>query len=229
MVTMMRTETHTISSKGYTPLAVGDPDESDLDYPLAARTRASSLSILSPRTNKFSARFSSRKTRRSRLARDLCDGSVGSPKRECSPPPTMYQRTMCNSLEFECSNGSYRRTPSSLYQRSLWSSVELESNGDSSVQATPAMAGGRLERFVNSWEGVLEESDETDTEDSFRLRVSVHTDGGIVIVILLASYPALLPVFQCYTNRAGYEASHTPRSFILYDRLLMMFLIFVYA
>ena len=178
MVTMMRTETHTISSKGYTPLAVGDPDESDLDYPgLAARTRASSLSIQSPgRTNKFSARFSSRRTRRSRLARDLCDGS-GSPKRECSPPPTMYQRTMCNSLEFESSNGSYRRTPPSLYQRSMWSSVELESNSSyssSSVPACTAMAGRRSERFVNSWEGVLEESDESGiAEESFRLRVSV--------------------------------------------------------
>lgn len=171
MVTMMRTETHTISSKGYAPLAVGDPDESDLDYPgLAARTRASSLSILSPgRTNKFSARFSSRRTRRSRLARDLCDGSR-SPKRECSPPPTMYQRTMCNSLEFESSNGSYRRTPPSLYQRSMWSSVELESSSSSVPAAT---AGRRLEQFVNSWEGVLEESDESGIEESFRLRVSV--------------------------------------------------------
>ena len=175
MVTMMKTETHTISSKGYAPLAVGDPDESDLDCPLAARTRASSLSILSSgRINKFSARFSSRRTRRSRLARDLCDESR-SPKRECSPPPTMYQRTMCNSLEFESSNGSYRRTPPSLYQRSMWSSVELES-GCSSSSVPAATAGRRLERFVNSWEGVLEESDESGIEDqSFRLRVSVCT------------------------------------------------------
>ncbi len=173
---MMRTVTHTISSKGYAPLAVGDPDESDLDYPLAARTRASSLSLLSPRTSKFSTRFSSRRTRRSRLARDLCDGSVGSPKRECSPPPTMYQRTMCNSLEFESSNGSYRRTPPSLYQRSLWlsSSVELECTDSSSSVPAAVTTGRRLERFVNSWEGVLEESDKTDTEESFRLRVSIH-------------------------------------------------------
>ena len=185
---MMRTQMHTISSKGYAPLEVGDPDESDLDCPLGAagRTRASSLSILSPRMSKFSARFSSRRTRRSRLARDLCDGSVsgsGTPKRECSPPPIMFQRTMCDSLEFESSNGCYRRTPPSLYQRCMWSSVELESISGSSTSlpaattTTSAYTGRRLERFVNSWEGVLEESvDETETaEYSFRLRVSVSS------------------------------------------------------
>jgi hypothetical protein len=182
----MRTQMHTISSKGYAPLAVGDPDESDLDCPLAAagRTRASSLSILSPRMNKLSARFSSRRTRRSRLARDLCCDGSGSLKRECSPPPIMFQRTMCNSLEFESSNGSYRRTPPSLYQRCMWGSVELESISNSSTSlpaagTTEVYTGRRLERLVNSWEGVLEESvNETERvyEDSFRLRVSVHME-----------------------------------------------------
>ena len=184
---MMRTQMHTISSKGYAPLAVGDPDESDLDCPLGAagRTRASSLSILPPRMSKFSARFSSRRTRRSRLARDLCDRSgSGSPKRECSPPPTMFQRTMCNSLEFESSYGCYRRTPPSLYQRCMWSSVELESISGSSnslpAATTGTCTGRRSERFVNSWEGVLEESvDETETaEYSFRLRVSISRYGA---------------------------------------------------
>ena len=188
---MIRTETHTISSKGYAPLPVGDPDESDLDYnPLTVRTRASSLSILSPqRTSKFSTRFSSRRTRRSRLARDLCDGpGLGSPKRENSPPPTMYQRTMCDSLEFESSNGSYRRTPPTLYQRSLWSSVELESNRSAnSVRAATAYYTGRstLERFVSSWDGVLEESDsEIETsEASFRHRVSISVGHDDIVVL----------------------------------------------
>ena len=170
MVTMMRTEKHTISSKGYTALAVGDPDESDLDYPLAARTRTSSLSVLSSRMNKSSSRFSSRRaSRRSRLARDLRDRS---PKRECSPPPAMYQRTLCNSLEFESSNDSYRRTPPSMYQRAMCSSVELEPTSTVAASRT-AQHGRRLERFVQSWEGVLEESYESETENSFRLRVSV--------------------------------------------------------
>ncbi len=65
----------------------------------------------------------------------------------------------------------------------MWGSVELESISSSSTSLPTASSttsevytGRRLERFVNSWEGVLEESvDETEQayEDSFRLRVSV--------------------------------------------------------
>lgn len=63
----------------------------------------------------------------------------------------------------------------------MWSSVELESISGSSTSlpaaTTGTYTGRRSERFVNSWEGVLEESvDETETaEYSFRLRVSISS------------------------------------------------------
>ena len=132
---MMRTETHTISSKGYAPL--GDPDEYDLDYPLAStcRTRTGSLSVLTPKTRKFSVRFRPRRTQRSRVAWELCERVP----RECSPPPSMYQRT---NSEFESSR--------------------------------------RLEHFVNSWEGVLEEL-EDDTVGPIRFRVSTCTPVSVCV------------------------------------------------
>ena len=66
----------------------------------------------------------------------------------------------------------------------MWSSVELESiNGSSTslpAATTGTYTGRRLERFVNSWEGVLEESvDESEaSEYSFRLRVSISRYGA---------------------------------------------------
>ena len=58
--------------------------------------------------------------------------------------------------------------------------MELESISGSSSSLPAATTctytgGRRLERLVNSWEGVLEESNETEMfEESFRLRVSIR-------------------------------------------------------
>lgn len=133
---MMKTESHTITSKGYVPLR--DPDNYDIDYPLEARNRTSSLSVLTPtgKRSKFKSKFSSRRTQRGELVREL---EVKLTRiREYSPPPTMYQRTTsCSCSELE---------PSSR----------------------------REERFVSSWEGVLEERD-NDILEPVRIRVSVCT------------------------------------------------------
>ena len=128
---MMRTDTHAITSKGYVPLSIGDPDESNLDYPLATRSRASSLSVLSPSASRFSSRLSSRRTPSSKVvAREVGEGLCRA--RDCSPPPNMYQRTA--------------------------STLDLEQSR-------------RALQFVSSWEGILEQSD--DSVDSISCRVSV--------------------------------------------------------
>ena len=120
---MMKTESHTITSKGYAPL--GDRDEYDLDYPLVARNRTSSLSVLSPpRMSKFSSRFTSRRTRKTKLAREL--GETLTRVRECSPPPVMYQRTKTGS-EFEPSRRAVEFVSS-------WEGVLEEREDDSCIE-----------------------------------------------------------------------------------------------
>ena len=118
---MIRTESHTITSKGYAPL--DDPDEYDLDYPLEARTRSNSLSILSPRVmnNKYSSRFRSRRSQRSRLIRELSESLTR--VRESSPPPAMYRRTNSEMESNSSSSGSGGSSRRAVQFTSSWEGV----------------------------------------------------------------------------------------------------------
>lgn len=118
-------ESHALTSKGYAPL--GDLNGYDLDYPMEARNRTSSFSILSPTMNKFPLRFSSRRTQRRRLARERSESLTR--VRECSPPPTIYQRTTSYSSELDS-----RSSERAAQFVSSWEGVLEESDHDDSVE-----------------------------------------------------------------------------------------------
>ena len=122
---MIRMESHALTSKGYVPLS--DPCGYDLDYPMEAKNRTSSFSVLSPTINKFPLRFSSRRTQRSRLAWERSESLTR--VRECSPPPTIYQRTTSYSSELDSSSSER-----ALQFVSSWEGVLEDSEHDDSVE-----------------------------------------------------------------------------------------------
>ena len=122
---MIRMESHALTSKGYAPL--NSPNGYDFDYPMEARNRTGSFNVLSPTTNKFPLRFSSRRTQRRWLARERSESLTR--VREYSPPPTLYQRTTSYGSELDSSS-----CERALQFVSSWEGVLEESDHDDSVE-----------------------------------------------------------------------------------------------